>query len=176
LLLVTAGGVWVAVPDTETTVAVIAAWLPFAVLVAVTTTAKMAPHWTTVGQRDANFARGWVVVGWCGLGCVLAWAAAWGTDARVEARPGVWACFAVAGIAAGFGITRRALPSTTVVAGVQVVVIVAASRWAAHATSTVAGVARAVIVVAACAAVLLVSARGAEPARPPPSDPMARPR
>jgi hypothetical protein len=182
LLFVTAAGVWAAVPDTETAVAVIAAWLPFAVLVAISartpphTPAKLASPGTHSGQRDANFARHGVGLGWCGLGCVLAWAAAWGTDGRVEARPGTWACFGVAIVAAGFSLARRPLPPAHIVGIVAVATVVAASRWAAQAPSTETGLVRAAVVLATCAGVMILSARRDEPAHPPPSDPVARPR
>jgi hypothetical protein len=175
LLFVTAAHTPAAVPDTETAVAVIAAWLPFAALVAVFPQAKLASCWTHSGQQDANFAH-LVTIGWCGLGCVLAWAAAWGTDGRVEARPGAWACFAVAIVAAGLALARRPLPSARIVVIVQFATVAAASRWAAQAPTTGTGTVRAAVVLAACAGVMILSARRDEPAHPPPSDPVARPR
>lgn len=179
LLFITAAGVWAAVPDTETAVAVIAAWLPFAALVAISAPAQAtsAPPGTHNGQGGTHLAhRRGLALGWCGVGCVLAWAAAWGTDGRVEARPGAWACFGVAIVAAGFALARHALPSANIVAIVAIATGAAASRWAAQAPSTGIGVVRAAVVVAACAGVMILSARRDEPAHPPPSDPMARPR
>lgn len=167
LVMITASGVWAAVPDTEAAVTVIAAWLPFAVLGVVYGRGQTPPP-----------TRIWIA--WCALALAPAWAVAWGASARPEAVPGALACFGVAVVVPWIlRVPSRAVDPRWLVA-IHVVVVIAAARWAARAPTVREGIVRGAIVVLAVAVVMAassaVSARRAGPGPRRPSDPAEHPR
>jgi hypothetical protein len=163
-------GVWAAVPDTETTAALLAAWVPLMV-------------WAFVSARraDPEHAVGTAAVVAAFLGVVataaaLGWSAAWGAGTWEYVVPGALTCFGVAllvAVDAPAGFTR--VP-TGVLVGVHAAMVLAASRWATAVSTVAGGAARGAAVIAVGAGVLAAvrfSRRAGEPAHLPPSGPVA---
>jgi hypothetical protein len=169
VVLITAGGVGAAVPDTEAAIAVTAAWLPFAVWVVVLASRPEPPRWAVL-----------ITVGWCALAIVMAWAAAWGASARGSSLPGALACFGIALVAVVPRFVTRSTPTPIPLLVVHVVTVAFAARWAAFAVTISGGAVRSAVVIAGCAiavgVVTAVSGRRREPEHPPPSVPVPRPR
>lgn len=161
LAIVTVGGMWLAVPDTEATITLGMVWLPFALL-------SITIHGRPTRALHPLLA----AVPWLTAAMVAAWAAAWGAAARDRALPGALACFGAALVVPWvLVVARRALLPTVIVA-LHVAAVIAAARWAARAPSVGTGVVRSVIVLAALAAIAAAAtattrARG----HPPPFDP-----
>lgn len=173
IVFVSGAGVWAAVPDTDTTVALLAAWVPLA-------TWALFPTRRRAGAPVA----GRVIVAATFVGIVaaaatLGWSAAWGAGTRGYVVPGALACFGVALLVAvdvPAGITRV---SAGALLAVHAATVLAASRWATAVSTVAGGVARGALVFVVAATVLAavrLSRRPGEPAHPPPSDPAARPR
>lgn len=167
VVLLSAAGVWAAVPDTETAVAVMAAWLPFAGWAAVC--GRIAP------DAPAPFALP-LMLAWSAMAIVLAWAAAWGADADEASLPGALACFGIALVVPWVVATARGGVRVTWLVPIQLVAVIVAARWAANASSTGGGLARSVGLLAVLSAVVAVSCRSSVPAHLPPSDQPERPR
>ncbi len=147
LLVVSAAGVWLAVPDTEAALVVLGTIIPLAVVGAV------------VESHDLPTVP---VALWAAVVLdVVVWAA-WGARGRPAALPGALACAGVLLVAHAW--PRRTAGTWPVVA-VHVAAVLAAARWASRTESVWVGTVRAALVVAATAAVLWLSAtRRREPA------------
>jgi hypothetical protein len=167
LVMLSAAGVWAAVPDTETAVAVLAAWLPFALSAAAY--GRSSPAATTSLSLPA-------VLAWIALAIVLAWAAAWGADAEPASLPGALACFGIALVVPWVAATVRGELRVSWLLPSQLVAVIVAARWATNVSSTGAGMLRSLAVLALLTAVVAVSYRSAVPVRRLPSDRPEHPR
>lgn len=157
-------GGFLAVPDTEGTVAVLAAMTPIYLLV------------VSVAARRVATAP-WLA--WTAVLVPLGWALAWGARGRVESLPGALSGLGVALAAPLLWRVAVRVPPTAL-AAIQVGAVIAGSRWAARATGSSTALTRSAVVVAgvyvAVAVVVLVSVRSGEPGHRPPSPPDPRPR
>jgi hypothetical protein len=168
IVFVTAGGVWLAVPDTEAAVACAAALAPAVLLV--------------VAVRDTDIAApgpgrpvvGWFALGWFAVAMAPAWAAVWGSAGRSASLPGALACFGVA--LAGALVLPTVHGRALAWIGAQAVTVVLSARWAARAPTVATGTLRAAAVLGLLAAVWFVSARSRGRALPPRYGRRARPR
>lgn len=159
LAIVTAGGMWLAVPDTEATIALGTAWLPFVVL-------SVVVH----GRPVSGLHRVLAAAPWMAAAMVAALAAAWGAAARDRALPGGLACFGAALVVPWVLVAARRCLRPTVIVVLHVAAVLVAARWAARAPSVTAGVVRSVVVVGVLAALAAAaSATARAQAHPPPS-------
>lgn len=152
-VLLTTFGVWLAVPDTEASVVVLGA-------VAV---------WAVAAWAVAALAEPGRALDWTALAATVAWAAAVGGRGRPAAIAGALACWGMVLVVPAVAAVTRRVPTVPALVGLQVVTVVAASRWAAPVDDVAVGIARsAVVLVTATALVALVSSRwGRAPADRP---------
>jgi hypothetical protein len=167
-VLLSAIGVWLAVPDTEAPVAGAAA---LAAMVAL----------ALVSRRDTGPWPGWgsglAILGWVAVAAVIALAAAWGASGRTSTLPGALGCFGVALVVPWIALVvrREGMTGWTLVVA-QAAAIVLASRWAARATGSFEGLLRTAAVLLLLAVAYGISARSAGRAHPLPYDRGERPR
>ena len=166
LVLVTEAGVWMAVPDTEAAVALLAAGIPFAV------PAAIAPR-RPAGPAHFGAAN---VLPWIGLALVVAWAAVWGASARPSVEPGALACFALALVAPWTIPKAYAGRHAVSLVVVHAVAVVAAARWATRSATTAGGALRGLAILAVLAGAVAVSVRLVARVPRQPSGPPAHPR
>jgi hypothetical protein len=139
-------GVWLAVPDTEAAVAVLACGtvVGSGVIGAIGARAVGA----TFSTRKPS------PLPWALVALPIALAASWGSEGRPAALPGALACFAVPVVLAGLAALRRPFPDARLLVPLHLLVVLAASRFAARTSDLLTGVLRTVVllVVAAAAA------------------------
>jgi hypothetical protein len=141
-VLLTALGVWLAVPDAEAPVVVLGAVAVWGV----------AAWWLPAVAEPGR------VVDWMALTAVVGWVAAVGSRGRPAAIAGALACWGVVLVVPVVaGIVHR-VPSPVAVVGLQVAAVLAASRWAARVDEVADGIARSVVVLVVTGALAAATA------------------
>jgi hypothetical protein len=134
-------GVWLAVPDTEAAVAVLAC--ATVVGTGLVGTSVVA---TIVGNPTLRTIEA-ALLPWALVALPIALAASWGAEGRPAALPGALACFAMPCVLAGLATLHRPVPAVRFLVPLHLVVILAASRFAARTNDLLTGALRTVVVV-----------------------------